>query len=240
MHRRGFVSAAGGLLLSGGLAGRAAHAQGEPALTMPGESCRPSVRLTAGPYYALDSLRRADVREDRPGLPLRLSFTMVDDFWCTPLAGATVDLWHSDAGGLYSGVVNSFFDHASLRPSGETVDTRDRPSFLRGHQIADDQGRVEFTTIYPGWYSGRLSHIHVRAVMAGAEQWSAFVTQLFFPPEIDRFVYGEAEPYRARGQNPMTLERDLVLRGDAETLAKVTLAVDRETNGLHAQAVLAI
>jgi protocatechuate 3,4-dioxygenase beta subunit len=233
------VTAASGLLLAGGLSGGRAFAQGEPALSLPNEACRPTIRLTAGPYYALNSQLRSDIREDRAGVPLRLSFTVLDDYWCTPIEGATVDVWHSDADGIYSGVVNEFFDHATLLPNGEKVDARDR-SYLRGHQVSDSQGRVEFTTIYPGWYSGRLSHIHARAVMPGREQWSAFVTQLFLPPEIDRFVYGEAEPYRARGQNPMTLERDLVLRGDAETLAKVTLRVDREADGLHAQAVLAI
>jgi protocatechuate 3,4-dioxygenase beta subunit len=232
------MTAAGGLLLAAPL-GLRAGAQ-EPGVALPNEGCRPTVRLTAGPYYVLESLVRSDIREDRAGMPLRLSFTMVDDYWCTPLEGVTVDVWHSDADGLYSGVVNEFFDHASLLPSGEKIDTRERPSFLRGRQISDSQGRVEFATIYPGWYSGRLSHIHVRAVMAGREEWSAFVTQLFLPPEMDRYVYGEAEPYRARGQNPMTLERDLVLRGDTEAQQKLTIQVDREGAGLHGQAALAL
>lgn len=239
MHRRGFVTAAGGLLLAGCAAGGRAGAQTASGLAMPVESCLPTVRLTSGPYYALGSQNRSDLREDRPGVPLRLSFTVLDDYWCTPVPGATVDVWHSDADGIYSGVVNEFFDHTTLQLGEEKVDTRGR-SFLRGHQISDGEGPVEFTTIYPGWYSGRLSHIHVRALMARRADWNAMMTQLFLPPEIDRFVYGEAEAYRGRGQNPMTLERDLVLRGDAATLAKVTLRVDREGDGLHAQAVLAV
>ena len=150
-----------------------------------------------------------------------------------------MDVWHADAGGLYSGVLNEFFDHQTLQFSGEQVDTRDRPSFLRGHQVSNSEGRAEFTTIYPGWYSGRLPHIHVRAMFPGAEQWSAFVTQLFLPPEIDRFVYNE-EPYRERGFYPMTLERDLVLRGDAQAQQKLTIQVDHTANGLHGKMVLAI
>ena len=150
-----------------------------------------------------------------------------------------MDIWHSDADGVYSGVVNEFFDYNSLRPSGDKVDTRSSPSFLRGHQVSDETGKAEFTTIYPGWYTGRLGHIHVRALLPGAQQWSAFVTQLFLPAEIDRFVYAE-EPYRARGQNPISLERDLVLRGDAEARQKLTIAVDRTANGLHGHMVLAL
>jgi protocatechuate 3,4-dioxygenase beta subunit len=197
------------------------------------------VRLTAGPYYTLDSLRRTDIREDRVGVPLRLTFTVVDDFHCTPIAGAYVDVWHSDAGGMYSGVVNQFFDHNTLQLSGQQVDTRDRPTFLRGHQVADEEGRVEFTTIFPGWYSGRLAHIHVRALFPGAAQWSAFVTQLFLPPAFEREVWNEA-PYRERGGNPMTLERDLVLRGDRDSLDKLTIPIERTANGLHGRLVLGI
>lgn len=207
--------------------------------TMPGTSCQPTVRLTAGPYYTLDSLRRNDIREDRPGVPLRLSFRVVDDFHCTPIPGAYVDIWHADAGGLYSGVLNEFFDHDTLQFSGEQVDTRNRPTFLRGHQVADEQGQVDFTTIFPGWYSGRLAHIHVRALFPGAAQWSAFVSQLFLPQEIEREVWNEA-PYRERGGNPMTLERDLVLRGDQQALDKLTLPVNRTANGLKAEMILAI
>jgi len=238
MHRRRFMKTAGGLLLAGGAMSRVVGAQ-ESALYMPVEDCRPTVRLTAGPYYTLDSLRRSDIREDRAGVPFRLTFTVRDDYHCTPIEGAVVDVWHADANGMYSGVVNEFFDHNTLRLSGEKVDNRDRPSFLRGHQVTGSDGEAEFMTVYPGWYSGRLAHIHVRALFPGAEQWSAFVTQLFLPSEFDPYVYGEA-PYQGRGFNPMTLERDLVLRGDADALSKLTIQVERTANGLHGQVVLAI
>jgi protocatechuate 3,4-dioxygenase beta subunit len=239
MQRRSFVQATGGLLLASGPLARYSLAQEAPRLSMPSDACRPTIRLTTGPYFTLDSMRRSDIREDRSGVPFRLSFMVLDDFRCTPLEGVAVDVWHSDADGLYSGVVNEFFDHATLELSGEQVDMRSRPSFLRGHQLSDSQGRAEFATIYPGWYSGRLPHIHVRALVAGAEQWSAFFTQLFLPPEIDRFVYAQA-PYAGRGFYPMTVERDLVLRGDAAARAKLTIDVERTGEGLHGRAVLAI
>ena len=64
----------------------------------------------------------------------------------------------------------NFLITQTLRLSGQQVDTRDRPSFLRGHQVSDSEGKAEFMTIYPGWYSGRLAHIHVRALFPGAQQ----------------------------------------------------------------------
>jgi protocatechuate 3,4-dioxygenase beta subunit len=238
MHRRDLMKA-GGLLITASALTRSGMAQESSGLYMPPDSCKPTVRLTAGPYFTLDSLRRPDIREDRVGVPLRLTFTVVDDYYCTPIEGAVVDVWHSDAEGIYSGVVNNIFDNNTMRLSGQQVDTRDRTSFLRGHQIADSNGRVEFTTIYPGWYSGRLPHIHVRALFPGAEQWSAFFTQLFLPPDIDRFVYTE-EPYRARGLYPITLERDLVLKGDAGALAKLTIPMTRRANDITGEMILAI
>ena len=75
--------------------------------------------------------------------------------------------------------------------------------------------------------------------MPGAQDWSAFMTQIFLPPEMDRYVYAQA-PYRDRGFNPMTLERDLVLRGDGEAQRKLTIQVDRLANGLLGQMILAI
>lgn len=239
MRRRQFIKSSSGLLLASSTLGRTAVAQQDTGLAMPNDTCAPTVRLTAGPYYTLDSMRRSDIREDRPGIPLRLTFTVVDDYGCFPIPGSIVDVWHSDAGGLYSGVMNNFIDNTTMLPSGEQVDTRDRPSFLRGHQITDDKGEAHFTTIYPGWYSGRLPHIHVRALLPGAQQWSAFVTQLFTPPEVDRIVYQEA-PYRERGFYPMTVERDLVLRGNEEARQQLTIAMDRTANGIHGRIVLAL
>ena len=33
--------------------------------------------------------------------------------------------------------------------------------FLRGYQVTDGSGAAQFTTVYPGWYSGRAVHIRV-------------------------------------------------------------------------------
>ena len=58
-----------------------------------------------------------------------------------PFAGAAVYVWHCDRDGLYS-----------LYSQGAT-----NQNYLRGVQEADANGKVTFTTIFPGAYSGRCS-----------------------------------------------------------------------------------
>src|SRR5262249_21275958 len=112
-------------------------------------TCVLDPNVTKGPYWVDEKLDRADVRGDRPGLPLALAITVYayDGGTCTPLDGAQVDIWHCDATGLYS-------DTAANGTVGQ--------NFLRGYQVTDAAGVASFTTIYPGWYSGRTVHIHVK------------------------------------------------------------------------------
>ncbi|MGE7157141.1 hypothetical protein ACQKJ1_25815 [Methylorubrum rhodesianum] len=82
---------------------------------------------------------------------MRLRLRVIEAGPCTPVAGARVDVWHSDARGLYSGYPGQGDDRA-VDTSGQT--------FLRGTQMTDEGGWVSFETIYPGWYAGRATHIH--------------------------------------------------------------------------------
>jgi len=144
--------------------------------------------VTEGPYWVDEKLFRSDIRTDpttgvaRAGLPLILTINVqnLSTSSCSPLAGAYVDIWHCDAKGIYS-------DEGSYNPGGGTgtvVTTGQK--FLRGYQITDDNGQVKFTTIYPGWYSGRTIHIHVRVrTYSGTTVLSNFVSQIFFDETIN-------------------------------------------------------
>jgi protocatechuate 3,4-dioxygenase beta subunit len=59
---------------------------------------------------------------------------------------------------------------------------------------------VLFTTIYPGWYQGRATHIHVEVKISGV---SRKVTQIAFPESINATVH-RTGAYAARGTNPMS------------------------------------
>ena len=123
---------------------------------------------------------------------------------CAPIGGAMVDIWHTDAYGRYSGFRGQGSDGADR--TGET--------FLRGTQVTDADGWVEFETIYPGWYPGRTAHIHFRAY---TEEGSLVASQLYFPDEVTDVVYS-GEPYSLPGGRGTRNGNDGVLRGDLEVL----------------------
>lgn len=138
---------------------------------------------TSGPYYLdLDLLRR-DITEGLPGLAARLLIQVVRASDCAPIPNAAVDVWHCDAGGLYSGFPNQ-------GTGGQT--------FLRGVQITDAGGQVAFDTIYPGWYEGRTTHIHVKVRPTPSTE---ITTQMYFKQGINNRINRRA-PYADHGPNP--------------------------------------
>jgi protocatechuate 3,4-dioxygenase beta subunit len=139
-------------------------------------TCVVRPQQTEGPYFVDEKLNRSDIQSDpsdgsvKQGVPLRLVFHVseINGGSCIPLTGATVDLWHCDALGVYSDVTD---------PSFSTVGKK----FLRGYQVTDANGTVEFVTIYPGWYPGRTVHIHFKIRTDSASQRGyEFTSQLYF------------------------------------------------------------
>ena len=94
-------------------------------------------------------------------------------------------------------------------------------------------GCATFTTIYPGWYQGRATHIHVEVTVNGR---SVKVTQIAFPRDITAAVY-RTGVYASSGQNPTTNARDNVF-SDGMSEELVTLVGDT-TNGTRARFALA-
>jgi protocatechuate 3,4-dioxygenase beta subunit len=169
-----------------------------------------------GPYFVDTRLNRADIRAEpgsaaaKAGLPLRLGFQVsrLDGTSCAPLAGALVDIWQCDGLGIYSGVkdINGMFDTTGQQ-------------FLRGHQVTDAKGLVEFATIYPGWYEGRTSHIHFKIrTDPGAAKGLEFTSQIYFEDAVSDRVYAQ-EPYRANTQRRVKNGGDAIFRqGGAQLL----------------------
>lgn len=125
---------------------------------------------------------------------------------CTPVITAMVYVRHCDKDGYYSGYAQQGGD---LR--GQT--------FCRGVQTTDTNGQVRFTTIYPGWYPGRATHIHFRVYLALDLQ---VTSQLAFPDATTAAAY-TTPAYVANGQNPTTTARDGIFSdGVMYQLANVT------------------
>jgi protocatechuate 3,4-dioxygenase beta subunit len=145
-------------------------------------SCILSPEMTEGPYYFDVDAIRSDIREDRTGVPLRLALRVQDVDACAPISDAVVDVWHCDANGLYSG-----FEAASTGRGN----ARDDETYLRGAQVTNGAGAVEFVTVYPGWYRGRTTHIHVKVHL---DRSTLLTSQLYFDEEVNDAVY-RREPY---------------------------------------------
>lgn len=142
-------------------------------------TCVLAPEQTEGPYYLDDARVRRNITERKAGVPLALRLTVVDASSCKPIKGAAVDVWHCDAGGVYSGT-----------SAQGTEDDR----FLRGIQRTDEKGVALFRTIYPGWYRGRTVHIHVMVHIGGNVVHTG---QLYFVDAVTDAVYRRS-PYNRR------------------------------------------
>lgn len=158
-----------------------------------GKDCIVSPEETAGPYpYDLSknpAIFRVDITEGKTGIPLDLTITVVNaNDNCSPVSNARVDIWHCDKDGYYS----EFNEPGYLGTQNNTGKT-----FLRGIQVTDTNGQVKFTTIYPGWYSGRITHIHAEVFINNVLKKT---TQMAFPDSTNAEVY-KTSLYSAHGQN---------------------------------------
>jgi hypothetical protein len=134
-----------------GLAGARLLGATPPASPALAAACTLTAEQEEGPYYlGLERIRK-NITEGKAGLRLDLRVTIVDSGSCTPIEGVAVDIWHCDAVGVYSG-----FSREGT--AGET--------YLRGVRLTDADGVASFRTIYPGWYQGRATHIHLKATSA--------------------------------------------------------------------------
>ncbi|MGW5071696.1 protocatechuate dioxygenase [Rhodococcus sp. NPDC004095] len=234
------------------------------ALLAQAPQCVASKEETQGPYwFDVDSIR-SDIREDRPGTTFELALRVQDSATCTPeggggIANAVVEIWHCDAGGVYSGFESGSLGANSATPpagggfgsmgtppsgeppqggmpmgtppsgtppqggmpmgtppeggmgggmgggmegSGEPADgsyavgdtqavTTDDGTYLRGAQTTDSNGVATFTTIFPGWYMSRTTHIHMKVHV---NKETVLTTQLFFEEDLLDEIYATS-PY---------------------------------------------
>jgi protocatechuate 3,4-dioxygenase beta subunit len=152
------------------------------------------------------------------GVPLTFTLTVVDaDSGCgTPRKGAAVYVWHCDREGGYS-----------LYTDGVTDE-----NYLRGVQETDEQGRVTFTSVFPGCYPGRWPHIHFEVYGSLRDATSATAitstSQLALPKDVCDTVYA-TEGYESSVDNldRLSLESDSVFRdGHDQQLAAAKGSVE--------------
>jgi len=167
-------------------------------------SCQVMSEETAGPFpadgstasnndfnvLALPGIVRSDIRSNIggsaqvSGAPLTITITLTNtQSECAPLAGYAIYLWHCTREGTYS-----------VYTTQSIADNH-----LRGVQQTDANGSVRFVTVVPGCYAGRMPHMHLEIYRNLSTATSAGnklrTTQLAFPTETLRSIYGSAAGY---------------------------------------------
>jgi len=182
-------------------------------------SCTVTPGETAGPYplpssVSITSLIRSDITEGtQTGIPLSVTITITNaDNSCAPVSGLRVDIWHCNKRGYYSA-----YDG---QPGIDGTENYSGTTWLRGIQYTDSSGQVTFTTIYPGWYSPRATHIHVE-VYNGTDLIQT--TQLCFSDTLNTTVNSY---YATSGTNSVTNETDMVF---SDSYANETMTVTGDT-----------
>ncbi|WP_405389841.1 intradiol ring-cleavage dioxygenase [Streptomyces sp. NBC_01102] len=225
---------------------------------------------TEGPYYIDADKIRKDITEDKEGIPMTLRLKVIDSDTCKPLKRAAVDIWHCDALGIYSGYesMSQGGPGGGTPPSGAPTDmptdaptgtpTGTPPSggpgggggghseptdderYLRGTQLTDKHGYVEFTTIFPGWYQGRAVHIHTKVHVggkmtdAGYEGGHTCHTGQFFFAESAVLDSARTAPYSTSTTTRTTLTEDTIYDQSGVTggLLKLTYGKGRMARGV--------
>jgi hypothetical protein len=195
MDKRAFLRTAGLLgaasllpsprLIAAGATGKKAGG----CVLIPTETAGPfPLDLTDNAFYF-----RQDIREGIPGVELRQRLRIIGLENCAPMPNIRVHIWHCSNVGLYSGY------SLPINPGQEGF------TYLRGHQFTDANGEVEFITILPGWYPGRVCHIHFRVQVSSNY---AATSQLSYPEDAKQDIYAAHPDLYPNGVDPVGLAQD--------------------------------
>ncbi|HZV72004.1 MAG TPA: T9SS type A sorting domain-containing protein [Saprospiraceae bacterium] len=211
-----------------GLAGAASlipftkSAKANSKIPVVGGGCTLIPSETAGPYpldlHNNQAMFRTDIRESQEGIILNQKIKIVGDSNCLPIPNARVDVWQCSAHGYYSGYTTNAHQ-GTQNHVGET--------FLRGIQMTDANGEVSFTTIFPGWYPGRICHIHFQVFLSSVLQ---VTSQLTYPLAEKNALLTTHAPYTQYGADPQTFNSDGVF-ADGYALQLATLTSNPDTGG---------
>ncbi|KAK0199958.1 Intradiol ring-cleavage dioxygenase [Desarmillaria ectypa] len=139
---------------------------------MENNTCVLTPIVTEGPYYhKVGHPIRQNIAEYQIGVPLLLDIGVIDVETCKPLPNVLVDIWHANATGHYAGHPEPTFELRDEKPQvggkrngllSAFPRTKPAETFLRGAWPTSENGVAQFSTIFPGYYTGRATHIHTK------------------------------------------------------------------------------
>src|SRR5262249_22813469 len=138
---------------------------------------------------------RQDIRETQQGVQFNLKLKIFGIGNCLPMPNLRVNIWHCSNVGLYSG----YDQPGNVGQAGLT--------YLRGYQFTDANGEVEFITIFPGWYNGRICHIHFQVYVSSSY---AAISQMTFDIPAKNAIYAANPTLYPNGADPTNYSADNV------------------------------
>lgn len=191
-------------------------------LSLSDGNCALIPQETEGPY-PLDTvsnadLLRQDIRESKEGVQLNVKMKIIGLENCVGMPNVWVKIWHCDADGYYSGYTNQGYIGTQNNQNED---------WLRGVQITDANGEVEFISIFPGWYTSRVTHIHFRVYISSV---LTATSQFTFPIETKNAIYTSNSLYSTHGTDPQDISSDNVF-SDGYNLQMATLTENTSTGG---------
>jgi protocatechuate 3,4-dioxygenase beta subunit len=247
MGRRGMLALLGGGSVAALTASLSTGAVAQDAI------CVVDATETAGPYPGDGSnnapgntsniltesgVVRSDIRTSfgtstnaAAGVPLTLRIKLGDaNNGCAALPGYAIYVWHATLDGKYS------------------LYTDPDENYLRGVQVADAEGYVTFTTIFPGCYDGRWPHIHFEVYESldkATDHRNAVLTSQFaLPTAACDEVYDQVAGYDASVSNfaRISIDSDMVFRDNSDDqMTMMTPAVTGNiTSGYAAEVTVGI
>lgn len=177
---------------------------------------------TAGPFpldlTANTTYFRQAINESKTGVPLNVKIKILGLNNCAPMQNVRVNIWHCDKDGLYSG-------YSQTNNPGQAGLT-----YCRGYQMTDANGVVEFQTIFPGWYSGRICHIHFQVYVSSSY---AAISQMTFDVATKNAIYAANSALYTKGADPMSLASDNIF-SDGYSYQMASLTANSSTGGYDA------
>ncbi|MFC4337110.1 dioxygenase family protein [Salininema proteolyticum] len=222
VSRRRMLGLAGaGAVAAAGLAVHGTGAAASPSASPPGTRVPEEIpEEMAGPYPGDGSngpdilersgVVRSDVRSSvqgggvARGVPMTIEMTVYDmAAGNARFEGAAVYIWMCDKDGGYSMYTRGL----------------EHETYLRGVQIADADGTVAFTAVFPGCYPGRWPHVHFEVFPDAASIVDVdnviATSQMALPEDVCRTVYRQPGYERSAWTFPyVSLETDMVFRDD--------------------------
>ncbi|WP_338553501.1 hypothetical protein [Paenibacillus sp. KS-LC4] len=128
-------------------------------------------QVTQGPYYVTGTsvLENGVLNYDNlEGEQIKVKgYVYAGATGTAPVVGAKIEIWQADDSGNY---------HPNSNGAASSYNASELS--LRGFVTTDENGYYEYTTIYPGEYTGRTRHIHTNTT---ADGYKGVITQLIIP-----------------------------------------------------------